>query len=234
MRVLRVGLIGLAVILWAVAASVEAATYYVDQGAPDASDENPGTEGQPWRTLGKAADSAVAGDTVWIKAGVYRETLHVTKSGEPGKSIVFQAFGDHPVMITSPKYAVTGWKKVKGTKNIYEAPAPDVHNRTRAFPPFLLAVDGKAVSGPAPGPGSPYQFPIQNRYGDPGLPHAALAKFSPCASEQGRNRHEPDPSRLPHAARAASPQSDPRPRRLPPRRRRTTQPMGIPIVFCSA
>jgi len=145
-------------LMWAATACAQAAICCVDQGAPNASDENLGTEEQPWKTLGKSAESAVAGDTVWIKAGIYRETLRVKNSGEPGKPIVFQAFGEHPVFITSPKYAVTGWQKVEGSKNIYEAPQPEVNNPTKTVPAFLLAVDGKAVSGPAPGPGAPYHI----------------------------------------------------------------------------
>ena len=47
----------------AVAAS---AIYYV---TPDGDDANPGTESQPWRTIQKAADTLVAGDTVYIRAG---------------------------------------------------------------------------------------------------------------------------------------------------------------------
>ena len=158
MRAALRAMFGFVLLVWGAAVSVQAADYYVDQRAANASDENAGTAEQPWKTLGEAADTAVAGDTVWIKAGIYLETLRVTKSGELNKPIVFQAFGDHPVLITSPKYAVTGWQKVEGAKNIYEAPQPDVHNPTKLSPPFLLAVDGKAVSGPAPGPGSPYQI----------------------------------------------------------------------------
>jgi hypothetical protein len=43
--------------------------------SPDASDANPGTQEQPWKTLAQAANTAQAGDTVWIKAGIYQETL---------------------------------------------------------------------------------------------------------------------------------------------------------------
>lgn len=44
--------------------------YYV---AKNGNDSNPGTESQPWRTIQKAAETLVAGDTVYIKAGTYNE-----------------------------------------------------------------------------------------------------------------------------------------------------------------
>lgn len=43
-------------------------TYYV---SPSGNDKNPGTETQPWQTIQKAADTLVAGDTVYIKEGFY-------------------------------------------------------------------------------------------------------------------------------------------------------------------
>lgn len=42
------------------------AIYYVAQ---DGSDRSPGTETAPWRTVQKAAETAKAGDTVYIKQG---------------------------------------------------------------------------------------------------------------------------------------------------------------------
>ena len=47
-------------------------TYYV---SPSGSDTSPGTETQPWQTIQKAADTLVAGDTVYIKAGTYPEKV---------------------------------------------------------------------------------------------------------------------------------------------------------------
>jgi len=43
-----------------------ATEYYV---APTGSDSNPGTQASPFATLQKGADTAVAGDTVWLRGG---------------------------------------------------------------------------------------------------------------------------------------------------------------------
>ncbi len=63
-----------------------AAEYYV---ATTGSDSNPGTQASPFATLQKGADTAVAGDTVWIRGGTYKITtpassgagIQLSKSG---------------------------------------------------------------------------------------------------------------------------------------------------------
>jgi MYXO-CTERM domain-containing protein len=63
-----------------VARDAFAAEYYV---SPTGSDSNPGTEASPWGTVQKAANTAVAGDTVWFRGGTYSPTAGITfsKSG---------------------------------------------------------------------------------------------------------------------------------------------------------
>ncbi|MDR4464478.1 MAG: right-handed parallel beta-helix repeat-containing protein [Nitrospira sp.] len=46
----------------------QATTYYV---ATTGNNTNPGTEDQPWRTIGKAVDAMVAGDTAYVRGGTY-------------------------------------------------------------------------------------------------------------------------------------------------------------------
>ena len=70
----------------AVAAS---AVYYV---APNGNDDYPGTEAQPWRTIGKAANTLAAGDTVYIRAGTYRERVVPQNSGSVGQLITYAAY----------------------------------------------------------------------------------------------------------------------------------------------
>ena len=59
----------------------------------DASDAYPGTLAKPFATLGKGAAVAVAGDTVLIRGGTYKETLRPPNSGTVGNPITFKA---HP------------------------------------------------------------------------------------------------------------------------------------------
>ena len=82
-------ILGFVLLVWGAAVSVQAATYYVAQEAPNASDKNPGTEEAPWKTLTHAAETAAKGDTVYVKAGTYRERLKLE-----GERVTIQAFGD--------------------------------------------------------------------------------------------------------------------------------------------
>jgi hypothetical protein len=62
-------------------AASAAATYFVDANSPYARDTNPGTEALPFQTIGKATSLVNTGDTVFVKAGVYRETVILSRSG---------------------------------------------------------------------------------------------------------------------------------------------------------
>lgn len=70
--------------------------YYV---AVSGSDSNPGTQAQPWRSIQKAARTLVAGDTVYVRGGVYNESVSISNSGIQGKPIRFLAYpGETPVI----------------------------------------------------------------------------------------------------------------------------------------
>src|SRR5262245_44672394 len=58
-----------------------AAEYYVDQNHVSANDQNAGTITQPWRTITKANQTLVAGDTVYIRAGTYTSYIAPARSG---------------------------------------------------------------------------------------------------------------------------------------------------------
>lgn len=66
------------------------ATYYV---STTGNDRNPGTIAAPWRSIQKAANTVVPGDTVYIRGGVYREKVSIPTSGNSnGGSITFQSY----------------------------------------------------------------------------------------------------------------------------------------------
>jgi parallel beta-helix repeat protein len=65
-------------------------TYYVSTNGNDASS---GGQSAPWRTIQKAANIASKGDTIIVLAGNYPERVKISRSGEAGKSITFQAQG---------------------------------------------------------------------------------------------------------------------------------------------
>jgi hypothetical protein len=77
-------------------------TYFVDNEHPLANDANPGTASQPWATIQHAADTVLAGDTVWVAPGVYNEriTFGNRTRGALGQLITFKAM---------PSRSVTMW-----------------------------------------------------------------------------------------------------------------------------
>ena len=71
--------------------------YYV---ALDGDDANDGTEASPWRTLQAAADRAVPGSTVFVRAGTYHERVDVRVSGsaEEGPIVFRNSPGERPTL----------------------------------------------------------------------------------------------------------------------------------------
>lgn len=59
------------------AVAAHAATYYV---ATNGNNSNPGTSSSPWRTVAHAGSRMVAGDTTYVKGGVYNEGVIVFRT----------------------------------------------------------------------------------------------------------------------------------------------------------
>ncbi len=71
-------------------------TFYVTKNG---NDNNPGTLALPWLTIQKAADKASAGDTVYVRGGIYSEKIKITRSGNEGNFITFSGFPGESVTI---------------------------------------------------------------------------------------------------------------------------------------
>ena len=91
---------------------------YVNIAHPQASDQNPGSQALPFKTISRAAAAAIAnnasqvGTKVLIAAGTYRESIALLKNGrETDAPIVFEAAGE---VIVSGSDVWTGWQKVAG------------------------------------------------------------------------------------------------------------------------
>lgn len=52
--------------------------YYVSLSG---NDSNPGTENEPWKTIQKAADTAIPGSVVYIRGGIYHEKVAINVEG---------------------------------------------------------------------------------------------------------------------------------------------------------
>ena len=92
--------------------------YFVDQDHPQASDEHPGTEDLPWKTINHAAEVLHAGDVVLVKEGIYipEDSGHhyvpcidVKHSGTQFLPIIIKAYPGHTVIINHPSGATAAW-----------------------------------------------------------------------------------------------------------------------------
>lgn len=110
-------LLAVAALFLTLLSPVDARDYYVSPAGEDAA---PGTREQPFRTLAKACEVVEAGDTCWLREGVYRETLRPKHSGEEGKPIVFRGWAGERAILSGLD-PVTGWQSVPNSP-IWEAP----------------------------------------------------------------------------------------------------------------
>jgi hypothetical protein len=118
--------------LLATAGSALAADYYV---SPQGRNTNAGTKAQPFATLAKAGEAAGAGDTVYLRAGTYRETLKPQRSGEAGKPVRFVAAPGEKAVISGADALTGTWQQHQGS----------VYKLTTARKFVQLFVDGQMM-----------------------------------------------------------------------------------------
>jgi hypothetical protein len=111
------------------------AAWYVSTGGDN---DNPGTLEEPFKTIQQAATVAEPGDTVFVREGVYRETITPASSGEAGSPITFQPYNDEEVVVSGAD-PVTGW--APGDNNVYSAPM----DWTRGTGDDQVFVDGQMM-----------------------------------------------------------------------------------------
>jgi hypothetical protein len=106
----RLAIVILGACLWA-AQTVGAQDYYV---ATTGNNTNPGTLAQPFRTVQKAADVMQPGDTVYIRAGIYREKVTPPRGGTSESArITYRNYpGERPVLMGSERF--TTWEPYFG------------------------------------------------------------------------------------------------------------------------
>ncbi|MCK4824719.1 right-handed parallel beta-helix repeat-containing protein, partial [bacterium] len=114
-QLIVVMLVGLAI--GAFAGLAEAATYYL---APDGNDDLAGDIDHPWKTLYKACQTLIAGDTVYLRAGTYpgygsgADGPKPLNSGTAGNPITFATYpGEVAIVRPAVDYSHCGFQ-IKG------------------------------------------------------------------------------------------------------------------------
>lgn len=91
-------------------AIADEAIYYV---APDGNNANSGTVDKPFQTIQHAVNQLKPGDTLFVRAGIYKEIVHIQNSGVAGLPITVAAYPGEQVMIdgeyTLPPVPSSGW-----------------------------------------------------------------------------------------------------------------------------
>ena len=91
--------------------------YYI---AKNGNDNNQGTKSKPWGTIRKANNTLSAGDTVFIRGGVYRDVIEPQRSGTASERIIYSGYLNEKatiVGIKDSKYVVAIGKKIRGNSN---------------------------------------------------------------------------------------------------------------------
>jgi hypothetical protein len=119
----------------ALAVSVSAAEYFVMPEDARAADTNAGTQALPFKTLGKACQTAGPGDTVWLGEGTYRETLTPARSGTELAPIRFAALPKQKVTLSGADQLSGVWQVQQGS----------IYKLQTALKFIQLFVDGKMM-----------------------------------------------------------------------------------------
>ena len=91
------------------------ASFYVSTNGNDTA---VGTSASPWKTIQHAANTAIAGDTVYVEAGTYNESINLPNSGSPtAGSIIFRNYPGQAAIVSGTGVPCCG-SSVQGLFNI--------------------------------------------------------------------------------------------------------------------
>ena len=97
-------------------------TFYI---SPSGSDQKPGTLAEPWKTLQKAFDTAMAGQTVCLRGGIYPQYVEASAgfnqvehhSGVPQKPIIFENYPNEIAVVQGSTKIYGSYISFRGTPN---------------------------------------------------------------------------------------------------------------------
>ncbi len=159
--------------------AVSGRVFVVDGGAANASDQNAGTAREPWRSISRATGRGVLapGDTVEIRAGVYRESVEPREGGRRDARIVFRAARGEQVVVTGADLA-SGWSALGGGlwRRAWTGPGLPSYNPDRVFRRELVVASGVVMR-----PAASRETIREGTFwaeGPPEAPVAIVARFS--------------------------------------------------------
>lgn len=106
----------------AMAITAGARDYHVSPGGNDAAD---GSTATPLKTINRAAQLALPGDTVTVHGGVYREWVNPLNGGESDRKRILYRAADGEEVEVKGSEIVTGWKRDKKNKRVWTIVLPN-------------------------------------------------------------------------------------------------------------
>jgi len=89
--------------------ALPAKTIVVDRQAVGANDRNPGTAASPLKTIQAGANLAQPGDTILVKAGIYREEVKPPRGGTSAKQPIVYLAAPGEVVSVRGSEQITNW-----------------------------------------------------------------------------------------------------------------------------
>jgi hypothetical protein len=118
-------------------------TYFVNCNSAKASDNNQGTEEEPFKTIGRAAEVLMPGERVVIKGGVYRECIKPKRGGaSPEEIISYEVAPGEEVIVKGSALITDGWEISSGWR-LHEWN----HEPEEGMKVWKLKLDGKLFDG---------------------------------------------------------------------------------------
>jgi hypothetical protein len=102
-------------------ATTGATEYFVSPAGDDAHDGLAAEPARALRTIQAGVDRLQPGDTLRLRAGVYREQVVFSKSGTTAAPIVVRPYGEEEILVTGCE-PVSGWTLHDRDKGIWRAP----------------------------------------------------------------------------------------------------------------
>jgi len=127
-------------------------TYYASLAGNDANSGLGPAPGTALRTIRAAVDKAAPGDTVLVRAGVYRETVTFPRSGTADAPITVKPYKGDKVTVSGCD-AVTGWTVHDAAKGVWKAPMPWTLGlgRNQVFANGEVLIEARRPNQPDPG-----------------------------------------------------------------------------------
>ena len=95
-------------------------TYYVAPASSGGDNDNAGTLAAPFETLQYAVNQLTAGDILYIREGVYRETITIDEDGTSGNLITIQNYNNEVVTIDGTVDVTGTWSSYGSVSGAYQ------------------------------------------------------------------------------------------------------------------